>query len=443
MEGDSCQEPFAAGEACTKCVEEKPAIALCKSCKDLLCEECLWQHKRQKDTKDHDIEESASAVQMRKKFQCEKHGEEVKFYCCDCKKAICLHCTVTGCNGHEKNVANDVRELLKHNVTTLKEKATEFDSHFEHIHSVEEKNKTEMTRCEEEIKEVVREIIAQLEERREQLIHDLHNANDTQQDYIREHKENIREKLGQMKETIKDTEDLVKVRQESKLMVQRDECLAKIKELVELKWSTDKVNPTQWQVIAPTKEEYAAKFGQILPKPEPHNIFVEVKERVAMGQTNEFTIRVEPLEQISKCKIDKEISVKLTLTPDVNVSTPGRSYGTLLRGTVKKQSGNVWSVSYFPRGHGQLSIAVSVCGVVAKGSYFTQQVEDGIKKGDQVVRGSDWKWEDQDGGSGKIGEVMAVKGNGWISVRWRGSRAKPLDYRWGKDGKFDVKLYSQ
>lgn len=84
-----------------------------------------------------------------------------------------------------------------------------------------------------------------------------------------------------------------------------------------------------------------------------------------------------------------------------------------------------------------------MCGIEAHGNYFEQLVEDGMKEGDKVVRGSDWKWGNQDGGSGNIGEVIAVKENGWISVRWSGSKTKPGDYRWGKDGKFDIKWYSQ
>ena len=83
-----------------------------------------------------------------------------------------------------------------------------------------------------------------------------------------------------------------------------------------------------------------------------------------------------------------------------------------------------------------------MCGVEAHGNQFARQVEDGIKKGDKVVRGSDWKWDDQDGGSGNVGEVKAVKESGWVTVQWS-RKTKPGDYRWGKDGKFDVKVCRQ
>ena len=87
-----------------------------------------------------------------------------------------------------------------------------------------------------------------------------------------------------------------------------------------------------------------------------------------------------------------------------------------------------------------LALHLCLCGVEADKSYFTKKVVDNIKVGDKVVRGIDWKWNDQDGGSGTVGEVAAVKGNGWITVRWPNNKKQAKEYRWGKDGKFDVKL---
>ena len=429
------EHQFEANKECENCVEEKAAIAHCGSCNLYLCEECLRQHKRQRNTKDHEVVVSESAVEERRKSLCPTHNdEEVKFYCCDCEKPICLHCTVSCCNEHTKNVANDVRFLLRENFTAIKEKATKFESHVEHIESVKQKNNTEMTRCEEDIKQTFEELMEQLKEKRERLINELHEANGVQQETIKEHEDNVKRKWEELKKNVKATEELLSSRQESKLMVERDNHLSKMKELAEYDWSTEQVKPSKWQIRAPPKEDYAERFGQILPKPEPCNVTVEMEETVTIGESNEFTVQVEPIEQIKRCKVDKEISVKIVLTRS------SQGPGTLLARTVKKLSINVWSVSYFPRRCGELSIAVSVCGIEAESSPFRRAVTDRIKKGDKVVRGVDWKWDDQDGGSGKIGEVIEVKGNGWISVRWNGNK-KSSDYRWGKDGKFDVKLH--
>ena len=432
-------EPFGEGELCLNCIEEKAAIARCTSCSRLLCEECLYQHKRQVDTKDHEIVESKSAVELRKRLQCSEHKKELTFYCRDCGKPVCPHCNITHCREHKLDVAVDVKNLIEEKLRLLQDKAREFDSHFEHIESVQQKNKTEVVRCEQEIEDGFRQVVQQLEERKRELMEDLQQANTTQENYITGHKDDVREKRDKLKECIVSTKELLSCRRESKLMVERDMQLEKMEEFSGFEWSTDKVNPTKWQMRAPPKEEYASKFGQILPKPQPDQIFVGLKEKAAMGQSNEFTIRVEPKEQVASCSIDREVSVKISLTP-VDVNRSYRSHGTLLHRTITKRSDNTWLVAFFPRGRGTLSVSVSVCGVEARGSPFNCEVELGIKKGDKVVRGADWKWDDQDGGSGKVGEVIAVKGNGWVTVRWSGGKAKPGDYRWGKDAKFDIKV---
>ena len=427
-------------QECTNCIEQEAAIARCTNCEVFLCEECARQHKRQRATADHRVVESEDAVKIRERYKCIEHDLELKYYCCGCSKPVCQHCTMKGCQGHPLNVANDVRELLKASLSSLEEKASQFDSHFEHIKSVQQENDTATSRCEQDIDFAFRELTRQLQERKEQLVGELQQANAVQQGYIKEHEGFIEQKLKELRESIHTIEKVCASRQESKLMVERDELLAKASELSQLYWSTDKVNTTQWQIMSPPKDEYTRKFGHILPKPLPENIIVQMKESAVVGEQNEFSIRVEPKEQINTCHIDKEISAKLTLTLSAPLS---QSQGTILSRKVKKVSENEWTVTYFPRARGVLSIAVSVCGVEAKGSSFEIQVEDRIKAGDKVVRGSDWKWEDQDGGSGNIGEVVAVKENGWISVRWSTNKKQVKEYRWGKDGKFDVSLCAQ
>ncbi|XP_022295401.2 uncharacterized protein LOC111105409 isoform X2 [Crassostrea virginica] len=61
-----------------------------------------------------------------------------------------------------------------------------------------------------------------------------------------------------------------------------------------------------------------------------------------------------------------------------------------------------------------------------------------IAVGCLVIRGPDWEWGDQDGGEGSIGVVYRVNDVAVVHVRWP-SGAKS-NYRFGFDGKFDVKI---
>ena len=55
----------------------------------------------------------------------------------------------------------------------------------------------------------------------------------------------------------------------------------------------------------------------------------------------------------------------------------------------------------------------------------------------RVVRGPNWKWEDQDGGEGFVGTVAGLEeGGGEVIVQWdMGQRCR---YRW--DNKFDLRI---
>ena len=68
-----------------------------------------------------------------------------------------------------------------------------------------------------------------------------------------------------------------------------------------------------------------------------------------------------------------------------------------------------------------------------------------LEKGDWVVRGPDWEWDDQDGGEGSIGKVVKDEADGeepgWVKVRWPSGEKNC--YRDGKDNARDLKLSTQ
>ena len=63
----------------------------------------------------------------------------------------------------------------------------------------------------------------------------------------------------------------------------------------------------------------------------------------------------------------------------------------------------------------------------------------GIFKGSKVMRGTDWRWDDQDGGAGKVGVVLEIQD--WkpefpktsVKVSW--AYAEKQNYRVGYKGK--------
>ena len=68
----------------------------------------------------------------------------------------------------------------------------------------------------------------------------------------------------------------------------------------------------------------------------------------------------------------------------------------------------------------------------------------GIFPGAKVVRGPDWKWENQDGGEGKEGVVIDIRNwkhvpSSCVLVSW--NYAKKGMYRVGFEGKVGLSIY--
>ena len=68
-----------------------------------------------------------------------------------------------------------------------------------------------------------------------------------------------------------------------------------------------------------------------------------------------------------------------------------------------------------------------------------------VQVGVRVVRGPDWEWDDQDGGEGCVGTVVAVGKSGSraaadkkVSVQW--DCGFKSEYRCGSQGKYDLRL---
>lgn len=65
-----------------------------------------------------------------------------------------------------------------------------------------------------------------------------------------------------------------------------------------------------------------------------------------------------------------------------------------------------------------------------RGSY---KISDSKSK---VIRGKDWRWEDQDGGEGKFGRITSPPDSGWVDVTWENGYSN--SYRFGANGNFDI-----
>ena len=111
---------------CTNCDKRNAQTLYCFQCCSFWCEECVLAHNMIRTNKEHRTlalkdfqDQDIKALLERPAFcQTKRHEkEELKFFCKDCKVAICNTCVVTLHEGHGKCCWKQLEMSAKHRST--------------------------------------------------------------------------------------------------------------------------------------------------------------------------------------------------------------------------------------------------------------------------------------------------------------------------------------
>lgn len=123
---------------CGNCEKRNAKCVYCFNCSAFLCEECRWGHDIMRANRCHRVvaiqdfkDQDVIAVLQRPAFCLKKNheSEQLKFFCQDCKTAICNLCALTHQEGHAKVLLEDAfseRQIkIKEAIISQKQYVTE------------------------------------------------------------------------------------------------------------------------------------------------------------------------------------------------------------------------------------------------------------------------------------------------------------------------------
>lgn len=430
----SMEDIFLEGATCLNCALDEDAIAFCRQCKRLLCDECLTYHRRVVDTRAHQILDSPRSEEVRKLYHCSTHGDKtLDYFCKTCNAAICQHCHVTTCRDHEVEVSTNARDEISGHLAQAKENRDRFMSHAEFIASVMEKNLQAFNKCEGGVHQEFDSLIKELEDKREVILAQLRIETERNKERVELQQEFIKNTTSEMNKTIECAENLLKTKKDAKLMVNKMKINSELEGRSQQEWNSQNATFREWQLDYKSQHDYADKFSYLIPRPRKEDISFEGITDARVGVTNTFTVTANIEDQLAAFDVP---TVRNFLSVKILFSANERSSTTISRSITRE--GNVWTVSYILRQHGTVSIYVSFCEVELEVQPFiltTNPDRKEIKIGNRVLRGPDWKWENQDGGVGSKGTVVSMK-KGWVNVRW--DHNVKHDYRWGAQDSYDL-----
>ena len=208
---------------CGNCNKRNGQTLYCFQCCSFWCDECVLAHNiirihkehrtlALKDFQDQDIE----AVLKRPAF-CQKkrhEKEELKFFCKDCKVAICNTCAVTLHEGHGKMLleeATDARKTQINSMTqSLTEKAQEKRKELEQLNQKSTDIKLQVADFKSQVQTNVDQVIAIIEARKQDVFDAVDNQAKKSLESLSQKKDEVENQVKLIESAIEQTKALVK-----------------------------------------------------------------------------------------------------------------------------------------------------------------------------------------------------------------------------------------
>ena len=207
---------------CRNCEKRSAQTLYCFQCCSFWCEECVVAHNIIRENKDHRTlalkdfqDQDIQAVLERPSFCQKKHHEkeELKFFCKDCKVAICNTCAVTLHEGHVKmplQEATDERKTqINSMIRSLKDKVRETQKEVEQFNQKRIAVQSKVTAVKSQVKSCVDQIIAIIEARKQDVFDAVENQAKKSLESLLQKKDEVEKRVKLIESAIEQTETLL------------------------------------------------------------------------------------------------------------------------------------------------------------------------------------------------------------------------------------------
>ena len=217
------KECSTANVKCGNCNKRNTQTLYCFQCCSFWCDECVLAHNiirinkehrtlALKDFQDQDIE----AVLKRPPF-CQKkrhEKEELKFFCKDCKVAICNTCVVTLHEGHGKMLLEEATDARKTQINSLTqsliEKAQEKRKELKQLNQKSTDIKLQVSDFKSQVQTNVDQVIAIIEARKQDVFDVVDNQAKKSLESLSKKKDEVENQVKLIESAVEQTKALVK-----------------------------------------------------------------------------------------------------------------------------------------------------------------------------------------------------------------------------------------
>ena len=208
---------------CRNCEKRSAQTLYCFQCCSFWCEECIVGHNIIRENKDHRTlslkdfqDQDIKAVLERPAFCQKKHHEkeELKFFCKDCKVAICSTCAVTLHEGHGKmplQAATDERKTqISSTIKSLKDKVLEKQKEVEQFNQKSIAFQSKVAEVKSQVQSCVDQIIGIIEAKKQDVFDAVDNQATKSLESLLQKKDEVEKQVKLIESAIEQTETLLK-----------------------------------------------------------------------------------------------------------------------------------------------------------------------------------------------------------------------------------------
>lgn len=368
---------------CTNCEDSSQATARCLDCVENLCTNCVFAHKRIRQTKDHRIltfeEIQANEVKdiIRCPSFCSVHPREVlKYFCETCDEAICRDCAIYE---HREHIYVDLKEAVKKyrfTITALqdrtKRKIPVLRAAVEEVHDVTRDLRERVEVVRDTIHNTIQNHIRELEEQERELIDQLESISNSKEKVLTTQQKILELDLSNLLSSCDFTENVLRYGNEAEIMLVKPQMVSRLQNLNE---HESQCEPEDNEVVEFSSNDeqlskVIAKLGQVTTS----YVFPMLScaegpglSRAKVGHKSTFTIITKDRNGEPCTSGGDLVSVKL--------HCPN---GSPITADVEDNDDGTYTASFTPVSKGDHQITVHVRGKPIQGSSFDLQVTAGI-----------------------------------------------------------------
>ena len=208
---------------CENCENRSDKTSYCFQCYSFWCEECIIGHNIIRANKEHrtlalnDFQDQDIEDLLRRPAFCQKehHEKEVlRFYCKDCKVAVCNTCVVTLHDGHDKMLLQEATDARKTKINSviksLKETAQDDHREAEKIDLKSTKIQMKVADVKGQVQTKVDQIVATIEARKQDILNAVRSQAKISLEPLTKEKAEVENRVKKLDSAIEQTEFLLK-----------------------------------------------------------------------------------------------------------------------------------------------------------------------------------------------------------------------------------------